>query len=160
MMTLELFEDNLEKKDCMHLTPRKGVRAILKHEDSYVLIHNQAIDLYTLPGGGVEPGESFEEALKREVLEETGYHIDKIEKTLTLKEYFYDSLWEHHFYYCETIGEKETPSLTKEEKAFGLTTTLKTYDEVLMLFESHESPHEFYQNIYQREFLGFIHSTK
>ena len=157
-MTLELFEDNLEKKDCTHLTPRKGVRAILKHADTYVIIHNQSIDLYTLPGGGVEPGESFEEALKREVLEETGYHIQTIEKTLTLKEYFYDSIWEHHFYYCETIGEKGNPSLTNEEKASGLTTILKTYDEVLNIFESHESPHEFYQNIYQREFLGFIHS--
>lgn len=31
---------------------------------------------WTTPGGGVEAGETIAEALKREVLEETGYHID------------------------------------------------------------------------------------
>lgn len=159
MMTLELFEDNLEKKDCLHLAPRIGVRAILKHKDQYVLIHNQAIDLYTLPGGGVETGESLEDALKREVLEETGFSIKNIEKTLTLREYFYDSVWEHHFYFCEINGKQGESSLTKEEIAFGLSTVLKSYDEVIDLFNTHESSFNHYENIYQREFLGFIHSS-
>lgn len=159
MMTLELFEDNLDKKDCQHLTPRVGVRAILKHNDSYVLIHNQAIDLFTLPGGGVNPNEPLEEALKREVLEETGFAIKNIEKTLTLREYFYESVWEHHFYSCETEGVQGSPSLTKEEVEFGLTTVFKDYDTVIELFNTHQSPFNHYENIYQREFLGFIHSS-
>ncbi len=159
MMTLELFEDNLEKKDCQHLTPRIGVRAILNHQGNYLLIHNKTIDLYTLPGGGVMAGETLEDALKREVLEETGFKIKTIKKTLKLTEYYYDSLWVHHFYSCETDGEQGSVNLTKEEKQFGLTTVIKPYNEVLDIFNTHESPHEHYENIYQREFLGFIHST-
>ena len=50
--------------------------------DNRVLIVRRATPpaegLYTLPGGGVEAGESLHEAIKREVLEETGIDIEPI----------------------------------------------------------------------------------
>ena len=39
---------------------------------------NPAIDLYTLPGGGVETGETLSEAVAREVREETALEIEPV----------------------------------------------------------------------------------
>ncbi len=159
-MKIALFEDNLTEDDVKHLIPRKGVRAVLKHHDHYVLIYNRNWNLYTLPGGGIETNESELEALKREVKEETGFAIKNPIKTLTLKEHFYDSIWEHHYYLCETDGEAQAINHTKEERDAGMETQLKTTDEVLELFMNHQSDRLHADQIYQREFLGFMHSLK
>jgi len=50
---------------------------IVRKDDQYLMIqetkHNQ---LWYLPAGGVEPGESFIEAAQRETLEESGIPVD------------------------------------------------------------------------------------
>ncbi|TVP94262.1 MAG: NUDIX domain-containing protein [Acholeplasmatales bacterium] len=159
-MKLIVCEDNLVPDDVAHLTPRIGVRAVLKHADQFVIIYHQAWDLYTLPGGGVEPGESLEGALHREMMEETGYLVRVIRKTLTLTEYYRDSVWEHHIYLCETAGAHHPLNLTKEEIAAGHEVQYLSSAEVLALFTGHSSPKENAANIYHREFLGFIHSVE
>lgn len=48
---------------------------ILDAEDRVLLCHRRDIDLWNLPGGGVEAGETPWEAVVREVREETGFEV-------------------------------------------------------------------------------------
>jgi len=65
------------------------VNAVALTEDNDVLIIKQyrhaAEEVITeLPGGCIDPGESPEEAIKRELLEETGFAFDSLEPLVTL----------------------------------------------------------------------------
>ena len=57
-----------------------GVRAIVVNEkDKILLVKHTYQNFWFLPGGGVNKGETFEQAIKRELMEETGYKSDVIE---------------------------------------------------------------------------------
>ena len=61
------------------LAPIVGVGAIIRHQDRLVLIRRDqepARGYWTFPGGAVELGESLEDAVRREVLEETGLYVE------------------------------------------------------------------------------------
>jgi ADP-ribose pyrophosphatase YjhB (NUDIX family) len=58
------------------LTYVSSARAVVMGEGSVLVIHN-GDERHVLPGGRCEEGESAEETLRREILEETGYEIQE-----------------------------------------------------------------------------------
>lgn len=66
---------------------REAVRAIILKGDKLLMVHSDVNGDYKFPGGGVEEGENYIEALKREVLEEAGAHVLKVEEFGELMEY-------------------------------------------------------------------------
>jgi len=57
-----------------------GVKALILRDDKFLVMHNNGIkaDLWELPGGRMEFGETAEETLKREIMEETGLIVSPI----------------------------------------------------------------------------------
>lgn len=52
-----------------------GARAALVDGDRVFLIKHTYLPGWQFPGGGIEPGETAEESVMREVFEETGYRV-------------------------------------------------------------------------------------
>lgn len=63
------------------MNPRNRGSAVLIDEDNVVVIkrNRDGKEYYVFPGGGIEEGESPEQATIREAFEELGVHIDIIE---------------------------------------------------------------------------------
>ena len=69
--------DNLKLDDIDETVKRSKI--ILENKDGYILLVKE-FDAYQLPGGHLEPGENYNEALIREVKEEIGIDIENIER--------------------------------------------------------------------------------
>lgn len=54
---------------------RLAVRAVVTRGDEWLLVRSAQVGDWKFPGGGVEAGETEEQALAREVAEETGYRL-------------------------------------------------------------------------------------
>ena len=83
---------------------RERVAAILIQEDRIALIerHRMGRHYYVFPGGGVEPGENFVEALVREMDEETGL---KVVVQRLIADVWYRGTPQHYFLVKAVGGE-------------------------------------------------------
>ena len=124
----KLFDFDLKDyTDDMPLNERYGVRAIIKKDGRY-LMQKSSAGIYKIPGGGVEAGEDFIEALVREVSEETGFNVIKssIKEIGEVKEirrdsYEPDKKYIAHslFYFCEVEEEVHETAMTPNEISLG-----------------------------------------
>ena len=101
------------------------VRAILLDEDDRMALmylpkyrHNGGKDLYMIPGGGVENHEDLRKALGREMLEETGCHINIVEEIGYIENTEAEDIWTAvtYYYIAKVVGEKGQLQLTEHEK--------------------------------------------
>jgi ADP-ribose pyrophosphatase YjhB (NUDIX family) len=57
-----------------------GVQCVIQHGDALLLVRNTyGRKQWTFPGGGISRGEGAEEAIRREVCEEVGLHLQALQ---------------------------------------------------------------------------------
>jgi 8-oxo-dGTP pyrophosphatase MutT (NUDIX family) len=113
------LEETKDKKKLIH---RIAIRAIIVKEDKLLMISNNKGDI-KFPGGGLELDESHEEAVRREVEEETGYVVSDVEQLIGTvierrKDKFDDDYifeMKSYYYSCKVSDEKTEQSLDDYE---------------------------------------------
>ena len=117
---------------------RPSVRGIVWRGDRLAMIHNSKYDGYIFPGGGIEPEESLEQALLREVNEETGLtiipeSIREYGSVLSVFKRFNNEIFvqENYFYLCEAKEEIGVQKLDDYEMAEQYTLEFVTPHEAL-----------------------------
>lgn len=99
---------------------RRAVRAILfDSEEKIALLNIAGSGFYSLPGGGVDEGESLETALVREIQEETGCRFTLTGEVGWIEEQRarFSLIQQNYCWQAKVAGEKGTPCLTEEEAA-------------------------------------------
>ena len=111
--------------------PRLTARGILRNSEGYfAVMFAKEFALYSLPGGGVEENEDIVDALKREILEETGCTCDTIQPLGYVEENRAHQNYTTVSYYFAVTTTTLTldSSLTEDEKKHGTMAAWHTFD--------------------------------
>ena len=97
------------------------------------------VRFWSVPGGGIEHGESAEVAAVRETLEETGYQVNLIEGSRLETRYPFH--WDAKDYDCHTTWflatRAETEPLTVDDEAYLLRHAWHPTNDKEQLFKDH-----------------------
>jgi len=116
---------------------RVSARAILRDEEGKIALvtHKHEVRFWQLPGGGLEEGETVEEALRREAKEEAGCDISIGEKIGEGREFRDDisKVYVSHVYLVDVVGGKEEPLGDENDKQYGMEVRWETPEEALRI---------------------------
>lgn len=125
MFNLEICDDKklLEFKNSFN---RVAVRGVIIKDHNILLVRSNRGD-YKFPGGGLNKGENHNEALIREVSEETGYKVDNVLELMghirEVSKDKFDSerafIMDSYYYKCKVLDEVLNQSLDSYEKELG-----------------------------------------
>lgn len=113
----DVFEGTSDITDSFSWT-RESVRIIIFDEsDNVAILHSKKRDYGTLPGGGIEKGETSFDAAIREAKEETGCDIYDLKEVGYIMSYNHkpDRAEKTFCYHGHLQGEKEPPNFTPDE---------------------------------------------
>ena len=119
---------------------RIAVRGIIFVDGKLLMINSDFGEL-KFPGGGQENGESDEDTLIRETLEETGFHVipssispfgEVEEKRLSTHE---PMIWHqiNRYYFCDVEGLQEACHYTESEQKYGFHQVWHTLDDAIRI---------------------------
>ena len=120
-MAMHEFGDKL---DGIRYIARRGAYAVIQNNDRQIGLIETG-NGYFLPGGGIDPGETEIDALKRELIEETGYQISVIREIGAAVEYIEASREKTYYqiqstFYRVQLGSKTGEGIEKDHRFIWL----------------------------------------
>ena len=132
---------------------REASRAVIIQAGNVLLSHDVKTEVWMLPGGGIEAGETPEACCAREIEEETGYIIVSMRKFLVMNEYYEEYRFISHCFACEARAGGRL-QLTEAERQRGLQAEWLPVEKAVDMFSRHQeyaAVSEEKRGIYQRE---------
>ena len=152
--------ENLSSEDWFK---RQAARAVLFDKDGRVyLLKMSTYNYHKLPGGGVNNGESFEDAVRRELLEEVGCPADVSTELGEIVEYRNDEKMEQHSYcyIAHQSGNLIETALEESESEEGAeTVSAHTIDEAIKFLEN-DQPTNYEGHFIQMRDLRFLREAR
>ncbi len=137
---------------------RKSARAILRDKDGNINIqHIKRDSFHKLPGGGLETGESVEEALRRELIEEAGCDCKIGELIGVVIEYRnkYNLIQISYAYIADVVGEIGEPQFEQAEIDEQLTNYWMSPEEALAKMKS-DTPEKYEGDFILKREISFL----
>jgi len=141
---------------------REASRGIVFDEDSKIpLLFVSKENYHKLPGGGIEAGETKEDACKREVLEETGCTIDIVKEVGYITEFrsYTDYFDQTSYCYIGKITNKGIPHLEQGEIDEGFELVWFTLNEAIVVVINDKPKNKEGLSIQKRD-LYFLEEAK
>ncbi len=120
------------------ITVRPSARGIIIKDGLLAMIYSKKYDYYKFPGGGIDKGEEKEEALKREVLEETGLtvipeSIVEFGMVHRIQKGDYEDVFiqDNYYYLCDVLDGITQQKLDEYEVDEGFTLEYVTPEQVV-----------------------------
>lgn len=141
---------------------RKAARSVVFDQEGRIaLLFVAAGNYHKLPGGGVERGESVEEALQRETREEIGSEV-KVDRSVGASIEYRDQAGECQISYCylaELVTSANEPAFTEEELKRGFRLDWVSLEEAIATMEQ-DKPRDVIGNFIQGRDLLFLKKAR
>lgn len=129
-----------EREDLKNITFEErltGKAIVFDHENKVALVGNEVHSFYLLPGGGIEKGESVEDGIVRECLEEIGCRVELMHPIGIVEDYRNREKKHciNHCYSARLVGKKGALRLTEDERKNGLRVIWVSLDEAVKMLE-------------------------
>lgn len=141
----EIHEKDLDikiKSETGILKLRKAARALIFKDNKIAILKANKLNIHKLPGGGIEEGETIEEGLGREILEETGCRIEKIcELGSTIEHRDSINMRQVSYVYTALVSEIVTqPAYTEKEINEGFNLFWLIVEDVIRIMKNEDKP--------------------
>jgi 8-oxo-dGTP pyrophosphatase MutT (NUDIX family) len=133
----DVFPDEQITEPASYTTRNTAKGIILDAHRKIALVSKKGSGYYFLPGGGVEEGETPEQALMRECGEEMGHSIKIDKKFATTSEYRAKSgeLYQASCFMARLAEDGEEVEIIPEDSSYGMETLWITRAEAIELFK-------------------------
>jgi 8-oxo-dGTP diphosphatase len=101
------------KLDGIEYVDRPGVYALIENDDKQIAAIRSGTGFF-LPGGGIDPGETEIEALKRELMEEIGHQVSWVIEMGTAIDYIHASREDVYYRIMSKFYKVKLGSKTRE----------------------------------------------